>query len=92
MIWVKVSLYFNNSEDYLKDAQCKNTCFVGIDLNVGIFLVQRFTITRLSTITTTKKRQKCCVRKSDNATSTMQGVDESTWWIYWTHPKNAGES
>ena len=53
---VKKSMYFNNGEDYLSTAQCSNTCFVGIGSDVGVYFVQRSTITRTSTVTAAKKR------------------------------------
>jgi len=78
---VKKSLYFNNSEDYLNAAQCSNTCFVGIGSDVGVYFVQRSTISRPSTVTTAKKRGRSRLGKSGRPASTLQGVDEGTWWI-----------
>jgi len=78
---VKKSLYFNNSEDYLQAAQCENTCFVGIGSDVGVYFLQRSTITRPSTVTAAKKRRRCVAGKSGTPTSTLQGVDQGTWWI-----------
>jgi len=78
---VKNSLYFNNSDAYLSAAQCESTCFVGIGSDVGVFFVQRSTITRLSTVTAAKRRGKSRASKSGTATSVLQGVDQGTWWV-----------
>ena len=78
---VKKSLYFNNSKDYLNVAKCSNTCFVGIGSDVGVFFVQRSTISRGSTVSIAKKRGRSRASKSENPASTLEGVDEGTWWI-----------
>jgi len=78
---MKDSLYFNNSEDYLSIAQCSNTYFVRIGLDVGVYFVQRSSITRPSTVNATKKKGRCRLGKLGRVVSTMQGVDEGTWWI-----------
>jgi len=61
---VKKSICFNNSEDYLNAAQCSDTCFVGIGSDVGVYFVQRSTITRPSTVAAAKKRGRCRLGKS----------------------------
>ena len=73
----------NHNEDYLSVATCSNTCFVGIGLDVGVYFVQRSTIMRPSTVTAAKKRGRGRSRlgKSGSAASTMEGVDEGTWWV-----------
>ena len=78
---VRNSLYFNNSEDYLRAAQCSNTCFVGIGSDVGVYFLQRTTITRPSTVTAAKRRGNSLAKKSGRVASTLKGVDEGTWWV-----------
>jgi hypothetical protein len=78
---VKKSLYFNNSEDYLNAAGCSNTCFVGIGSDVGVYFVQRSTISRASTVNAAKKRGKSRAQKSGRAMPTSSAVDEGTWWV-----------
>ena len=78
---VKNLLYFNNSEDYLRAATCSNTCFVGIGSDVGVYFLQRTTITRPSTVTAAKKRGMSLAKKSGRVASTLRGVDEGSWWV-----------
>ena len=78
---VRNSLYFNNSEDYLRAAQCSNTCFVGIGSDVGVYFLQRTTITRPSTVIAAKRRGNSLAKKSGRVASTLKGVDEGTWWV-----------
>ena len=78
---VKNSLYFNNADVYLSAAQSSSTCFVGIGSDVGIFFVQRSTLSRPSTIAAAKKRGRSRASNRGTATSVLQGVDEGTWWV-----------
>jgi hypothetical protein len=78
---VKNSLYFNNADVYLSAAQSSSTCFVGIGSDVGIFFVQRSTLSRPSTVAAAKKRGRSRASNRGTATSVLQGVDEGTWWV-----------
>lgn len=56
LIHVKKSMHSNNNKDYLNVAQCSNTCFVGIGLDVGVYFVRCSTISRASIVIAAKKR------------------------------------
>jgi hypothetical protein len=44
---VKNSIYFNNSEDYLRAANCANTQLLGLGSDCAVFFVQRTTLSKL---------------------------------------------
>ena len=78
---VQYYLYFNNDDDYLRVAQCSNTCFVGLGSNVGVYFVQCTTITRSSTMILAKKKGSYLAQKFGKVVSTTRGVDEGTWLV-----------
>ena len=78
---IKKSLYYNNSEDYLTAAQCSHICFVGIGSDVGVYFVQRSTISRTSAVNAAKKRGKSRAGKTGKAVSPTSATDEGTWWV-----------
>lgn len=78
---VKNSMYFNNSEAYLSAAESSSACLVGIGSDVGVYFVQRSTISRTSVVKAVKKRGNGRQSKAGSPSSVLQGVDEGSWWI-----------
>lgn len=78
---VKSSVYFNNYEAYLSAAECANTCLIGLGSDVGIFFVQRVSLTRSSSVKTALRRHKGKGGCKGVPASIVNGADEGMWWI-----------
>jgi hypothetical protein len=55
---VKNSIYFNNSEDYLRAANCANTQLLGLGSDCAVFFVQRTSTTQTSIVKVAGKRKR----------------------------------
>ena len=74
-------MYFNNNDAYVTATESSNSCLVGIGSDVGIYFVQNSTVTRPSTVSAAKKRDRCKASKAGSPTTVLKGVDKGTWWI-----------
>jgi hypothetical protein len=78
---VKNSIYFNNSEDYLRAANCANTQLLRLGSDCAVFFVHRISTTQTSAVKAAEKCKRKQARKFGCATSVQNGGDKGTWWL-----------
>jgi hypothetical protein len=76
---VRNSIYFNNSDEYLRAANSADTCMLGLGCDYTVYMVQRST-TRKSNVSKAvgrKGKEKSCGSVQEK--NILEGVDKRTW-------------
>ena len=79
LIRKKNPIYFNNSEDCLSAIFSSSTMFLGLDLDAGVYFLQRNNTTISSTVRVVAKQKKGRPSKNGTATCVLNGVEHGGW-------------
>ena len=80
----KHSIQFNNHDNCLQSGSSCRSSLLCIGSNCGVHFVQRSTTRLSSTVRSAAKRKRghsSVANKAGNATNTLNGVDEGSWWV-----------
>lgn len=76
----KISLYFNNAEDYLSTANSTTTTFPRLGSDCGVLFMQSRTLGQSFRVIAAPKRNGCATRVGRTPVVTAR-VDIGTWWL-----------